>query len=78
MGKRIQAHYGQPMDTEWAFENGTLFLLQARPITTLGDVELDESNSYDVGDVLQEVLVLVQVQLPVQLRSEERSCRERV
>mgnify|MGYP000122956900 FL=1 len=52
MGKRIQAHYGQPMDTEWAFENGTLFLLQARPITTLGDVELDESNSDDVGDVL--------------------------
>ncbi|WP_220607464.1 phosphoenolpyruvate synthase [Methanobrevibacter oralis] len=53
MGKRIQAHYGQPMDTEWAFENGTLFLLQARPITTLGDVELDESNSDDVGDVLE-------------------------
>ncbi len=25
------------MDTEWAFERGNLFLLQARPITTLGD-----------------------------------------
>lgn len=37
MGKRIQAHYGEPMDTEWAFERGNLFLLQARPITTLGD-----------------------------------------
>ena len=39
MGKRIQAHYGEPMDTEWAFEKGNLFLLQARPITTLGDNE---------------------------------------
>ena len=37
MGKRIQAHYGEPMDTEWAFERGNLFLLQARPITTLCD-----------------------------------------
>ena len=53
MGKRVQAHYGEPMDTEWAFENGILFLLQARPITTLGDVEeqKDESSD-DVGDVL--------------------------
>ena len=55
MGKRVQAHYGEPMDTEWAFENGNLFLLQARPITTLGDVEVEaagEDTSADVGDVL--------------------------
>lgn len=53
MGKKIQTHYDQPMDTEWAFENGTLYLLQARPITTLGDVELNDSESNgDVGDVL--------------------------
>ena len=37
MGKRIQAHYGKPQDTEWAMENGNLFMLQPRPITTLGD-----------------------------------------
>ncbi|WP_413826233.1 phosphoenolpyruvate synthase [Methanobrevibacter sp. UBA337] len=37
MGKRIQAHYGKPQDTEWAMENGNLFMLQSRPITTLGD-----------------------------------------
>lgn len=53
MGKRIQAHYGEPMDTEWAFENGELFLLQARPITTLGDVCEDVAEaSDDVGEVL--------------------------
>ncbi|MBQ2831893.1 phosphoenolpyruvate synthase [Methanobrevibacter sp.] len=54
MGKRVQAHYGEPMDTEWAFEKGDLFLLQARPITTLGDVDEDQNDdaSEDVGDVL--------------------------
>ena len=53
MGKRVQAHYGEPMDTEWAFENGNLFLLQARPITTLGDVEVEtEEASSEVGEVL--------------------------
>ncbi len=36
MGKRVEAHYGTPQDTEWAFEGDTLFLVQTRPITTLG------------------------------------------
>ena len=55
MGKRVQAHYGEPMDTEWAFEKGNLFLLQARPITTLGDDAPDvegEASEDDLGDVL--------------------------
>lgn len=30
----IEKHYGKPMDIEWAFQDGTLYLLQARPITT--------------------------------------------
>ncbi|MCA9615126.1 MAG: phosphoenolpyruvate synthase, partial [Myxococcales bacterium] len=37
LGLAIETHYGKPMDVEWAFENGTLHLLQARPITTLGE-----------------------------------------
>ncbi len=32
--KKCEAHYGTPMDTEWAYENGKLYLLQSRPITT--------------------------------------------
>ena len=50
MGKRIQAHYGEPMDTEWAFENGTLFLLQARPITTLDDVDNSADDDAEVSE----------------------------
>ncbi len=53
MGKRVQAHYGEPMDTEWAFERDNLFLLQARPITTLGDTVEEESDVVgETGDVL--------------------------
>ena len=53
MGKTVQAHYGEPMDTEWAFEKDMLFLLQARPITTLGGAEdATEDASSDLGDVL--------------------------
>ncbi len=52
MGKRVQAHYGEPMDTEWAFERDNLFLLQARPITTLGDVTEEAADSAVEGEVL--------------------------
>lgn len=53
MGKRVQAHYGEPMDTEWAFEKDMLFLLQARPITTLGGAQdEDDGEADDLGDVL--------------------------
>ncbi|QDT27168.1 Phosphoenolpyruvate synthase [Gimesia panareensis] len=32
---RLHDHYGHPIDTEWAIENGQFQILQARPITTL-------------------------------------------
>lgn len=35
MGTRIEAHYGRPQDIEWAIEQGAIYILQARPITTL-------------------------------------------
>jgi pyruvate,water dikinase len=31
----VEAHYGSPQDVEWALAGGELYLLQARPITTL-------------------------------------------
>ena len=33
----IQDHYGHPVDTEWALQDGQFWLLQARPITTLAE-----------------------------------------
>jgi len=36
LGARVEAHYGQPQDTEWAIDaDGGIWLLQARPVTTL-------------------------------------------
>ncbi|MEV0380974.1 PEP/pyruvate-binding domain-containing protein [Nonomuraea sp. NPDC050643] len=36
LGARVEDHYGAPQDTEWAVDaDGTLWLTQARPITTL-------------------------------------------
>jgi pyruvate,water dikinase len=36
LGGRVEDHYGAPQDTEWAIDgDGGIWLLQARPITTL-------------------------------------------
>lgn len=35
MGSELSNRFGSPQDIEWAFEDGTLYLLQSRPITTL-------------------------------------------
>jgi len=36
IGKNIEDHYKKAMDIEWAMEKETLYIVQARPITTLG------------------------------------------
>jgi len=35
IGARIEAHYGQPQDIEWALEGDEIFITQSRPITSL-------------------------------------------
>lgn len=42
---KVETHYGMPMDIEWAYADGQLYLLQARPITTyvpLPDIMITE------------------------------------
>jgi pyruvate,water dikinase len=39
LGLEVEDHYGAPQDMEWAYERGDLFLLQSRPITTLGHAD---------------------------------------
>ncbi|MBI2917653.1 MAG: phosphoenolpyruvate synthase [Chloroflexi bacterium] len=36
IGLQVESHYGQPQDIEWAMEGGGLYIVQSRPITTLG------------------------------------------
>jgi pyruvate,water dikinase len=36
IGKIIEEHYGSPQDTEWAFSKGKIYMVQSRPVTTMG------------------------------------------
>ena len=36
LGLAVESHYGAPQDMEFAIEGGSIYLVQARPITTLG------------------------------------------
>ncbi len=47
LGRRVQAHYSAPQDIEWALCEDELYLLQSRPITTLGPTpEYDERDHW--------------------------------
>ena len=47
--KKANDFFGRFQDIEWAFEEGKLYLLQSRPITTLGSKK-DESGKINVFD----------------------------
>ncbi|OQP64625.1 phosphoenolpyruvate synthase [Niastella populi] len=35
IGRKIEAHFGQPQDIEWCLVDGTFYIVQSRPVTTL-------------------------------------------
>lgn len=35
LGRRVETHYDEPQDVEWAIVDGEVFMLQSRPITTI-------------------------------------------
>ena len=47
--KEIVDIYGKPQDIEWAYENGILYILQTRPITTLENIP-DKSQQEVIWD----------------------------
>jgi len=52
----IENHYGFPSDIEWAFENGSFYIVQSRPITTLTDiVETNGQNNQLVQKFLSKI-----------------------
>jgi pyruvate,water dikinase len=42
LGRRIEEYYGEPRDVEWAWAEGRLWVLQARPITSAGAYEREQ------------------------------------
>ena len=59
LGKQIENHYGKPQDIEWAMEKKELFIVQSRPITTLGIREGKSSAERDKKlEALKDKIVL--------------------
>ncbi|MGB9963860.1 pyruvate, water dikinase [Halobacterium sp. CBA1126] len=51
IGERVEDHYGEPQDVEWAMVDGDIYMLQSRPITTIDeDTEMTEND--DTGEEL--------------------------
>jgi len=54
VGMRLEEHYGAPQDIEWAYAGGELFIVQSRPLTTLGETEVESDepvlHGLGVGD----------------------------
>lgn len=51
LASKVDRHYGVPQDIEWCEEKGRLFLVQTRPVTTLGRPEAPEESRPE-GEVL--------------------------
>jgi len=47
VGNQIEMHYDRPMDIEWAMEGGTVYIVQARPVTTLSKDKNNQSVKAD-------------------------------
>ncbi|WP_433625856.1 pyruvate, water dikinase [Halomicrococcus sp. NG-SE-24] len=47
LGEEVEDHYGTPQDVEWAIVDGTVYMLQSRPITTIdeGDIGSDAAEA---------------------------------
>ncbi|MBA2862124.1 phosphoenolpyruvate synthase [Methanococcus maripaludis] len=52
VGQTIENHYKRPMDIEWAIEKGEIYMLQARPITTLNEKKESKSSNEVEGKIL--------------------------
>ncbi len=47
LGQQVEDHYGSPQDVEWAMDETATYLVQSRPITTLG--RAPSTTATDVG-----------------------------
>ncbi len=53
LGVKIEQHYDEPMDIEWCIENGEIFIVQARPVTTIRETktEVTEEEGAEVTEL---------------------------
>ena len=51
IGNRIEMHYNRPMDIEWAIEDDHIYVVQARPITTLSKQNKQQETVEEIGRI---------------------------
>lgn len=52
IGKKLEDHYGHPQDVEWAKENGSIYIVQTRPVTTIGKTVESTDQEIDADPIL--------------------------
>ncbi|MFA6805308.1 MAG: phosphoenolpyruvate synthase [Candidatus Methanomethylophilaceae archaeon] len=45
IGRQVEIHYQKPMDMEWCIEDGKVYLVQARPITAIGNASAEPAQA---------------------------------
>lgn len=53
LGQKIQEQYHRPQDIEWAIENGKIYILQTRPVTSLGQDLIGYPNLWDNSNIIE-------------------------
>jgi pyruvate,water dikinase len=51
---KLEQHYGKPQDSEWAYQNGKVYIVQTRPITTINAVQT--AHAKELSSQIQEIL----------------------
>ncbi|UCG69650.1 MAG: phosphoenolpyruvate synthase [Thermoplasmata archaeon] len=54
LGVQIERHYNEPMDIEWCIEGGEIFIVQARPVTTIREtakVKAKEEEEEEISEL---------------------------
>lgn len=49
LGEKLEKHYYFPQDIEWAVENGNVYIVQTRPVTTTGKNQSQDNTSLDTS-----------------------------
>lgn len=67
LGRRIEAHFGHPQDIEWCLADGTFYIVQSRPITTLFPVPEAPDNANRVYASVGHQQMMTDAMLPLGL-----------
>lgn len=60
IGQKIEKHYFFPQDIEWAAEDGKLYVVQTRPVTTVKSIDKDKIKVKSSADMFKDLKVVLQ------------------